>query len=624
MQGGWLPRLGKMVGWNGRNSHTRKRERNMADKSLDKGSSGEDIRYDHKWGFTDTYFKVNPDHTVTVTGSRYALSGTVMHEFLPFVEEMLDIKIDFDNLKPEVQNKPVAPGRLNETFYQAVQAQLSPDKVSIEDRERLIHSHGQTTADEVYKVLYGALDRVVDMVVYPESQEDVALIIKLAGQHDVCLVPYGGGTSVSCALQLPQNETRSIVSVDMRRMGQILWIDHENFRAGVQAGIYGKDLEARLERLGYTSGHEPDSLELSTLGGWIATNASGMKKNRYGNIEDIVESVTMVTPRGVIESGPAMPRQSLGIDPKQVAFGSEGNLGIITSAVIRIHKLPEAKKYGSLVFPTFKAGTAFLYELAQTGTLPASIRLLDNIQFRFGSALKGEPTRWEAIMGDIQKFFLLKVKKFDPHELCAATIVMEGTKDQVEYQAKLINRMAKKYGGIAGGETNGKRGYMLTYAIAYIRDFLTDFHIIGETYETTVPWNKVQAVLDSVAVQVFKKHAEYGLPGRPYISPRITQLYHTGVCIYFTHGFSTLGVANPDEVFSEIEHSLRETIMAAGGSISHHHGVGKIRKDFMKHAISPAAVELIKDIKQANDPQNIFGIRNNIFAESAAAERVGG
>ncbi|MCA9957139.1 MAG: hypothetical protein KC434_20565, partial [Anaerolineales bacterium] len=109
---------------------------------------------------------------------------------------------------------------------------------------------------------------------------------------------------------------------------------------------------------------------------------------------------------------------------------------------------------------------------------------------------------------------------------------------------------------------------------------------------------------------------------RPYISPRITQLYHTGVCIYFTHGFSTMGVDNPDEVFSEIEHSLRETIMAAGGSISHHHGVGKIRKDFMPYTISPAAIQLVKEIKKANDPQNIFGIRNNIFAESAKADSV--
>ena len=595
----------------------------MADKSLDAGNpNGEDIRYDHKWGFTDTYFSLNPDRTVTVTGSRYALSGTVMHEFLPFVEEMLDIKIDYDNLKPVVTNRPVPRPALNDAFYQAIQAALAPEKVTTDDRQRLIHSHGQTTADEVYKVLYGTLDRVVDLVVFPESQQEVETLIELAKRHDVCLVPYGGGTSVSCALQLPQNETRSIVSVDMRRMNKILWIDHENFRAEIQAGITGKDLEERLERVGYTSGHEPDSLELSTLGGWIATNASGMKKNKYGNIEDIVESVTMVTANGVIEQGPAMPRQSMGLQPKDLAFGSEGNFGIITSAVIKIHKVPEAKKYGSLVFPDFQKGTQFLYALTQTGTLPASIRLLDNIQFRFGSALKGEPTRMEAIMGEIQKFFLLKIKKFDPNELCAATIVMEGTQEEVAYQAKLINRLAKQFGGIAGGETNGRRGYMLTYAIAYIRDFLTDFHIIGETYETTVPWNKVQAVIDAVAAQVEEKHKAYGLPGRPYISPRITQLYHTGVCIYFTHGFSTMGVENPDEIFSEIEHSLRETIMVAGGSISHHHGVGKIRKDFMKHTISPAATALIKDIKKANDPQDIFGIRNNIFAESTEPEPI--
>ncbi|MCP4422438.1 MAG: FAD-binding oxidoreductase, partial [Chloroflexi bacterium] len=440
----------------------------MADKSLDKSNAnGEDVRYDHKWGFKDTYFSLNPDHTVTVTGNRYALSGTVMHEFLPFVEEMLDIKIDYSNLKAELKERPVNPPNLNEGFHVALKEALAAEKFTLDARQRLIHSHGQTTADEVYRVLYGKLDRIVDMVIFPESQEDVEAIIDLAKSHDVCLVPYGGGTSVSCALQLPQGETRSMVSVDMRRMDKILWIDHENFRAGIQAGITGKDLEDRLERVGYTSGHEPDSLELSTLGGWIATNASGMKKNKYGNIEDIVESVTMVTASGVVEQGPAMPRQSMGIQPNQLAFGSEGNMGIITSAVIKIHKLPEAKKYGSLVFPTFADGTRFLYELTRTGTLPASIRLLDNIQFRFGSALKGEPTRMEAIMGEIQKFFLLKVKGFDPNELCAATIVMEGTKAEVDYQAKLINRLAKGYGGIAGGSTNGQRGYMLTYAIAY-------------------------------------------------------------------------------------------------------------------------------------------------------------
>jgi alkyldihydroxyacetonephosphate synthase len=156
---------------------------------------------------------------------------------------------------------------------------------------------------------------------------------------------------------------------------------------------------------------------------------------------------------------------------------------------------------------------------------------------------------------------------------------------------------------------------MLTYAIAYIRDFLAAYHITGETYETTVPWNKIHEVCDAVAQRGRELHEAYGLPGRPYISPRVTQLYHTGVCIYFTHGFSTQGVAAPDEILSKIDHILRETIMEHGGSISHHHGVGKLRKDFLAKTISPASICLLQDVKRVSDPQNIFGIRNNVFAD---------
>ncbi len=588
----------------------------MADKSLDGQTDNlVDERYNHKWGFTDSTFIRKDGYSVSFTGSRYALSGTEMPEFLPFVEEMLDIKLDFDNIKLEVEDKPAADPNINEGFMQGLQKIYAETQYSFEKTQRIVHSHGQTTADEVYKVIYGRLERVVDLVVYPESDEDVEKLVTLAQKHDVCLVPYGGGTSVSCALQLPTGDPRMMVAVDMRRMNKIVWIDRENFRAEIQAGMTGKQLEEALEKEGFTTGHEPDSLELSTVGGWIATNASGMKKNRYGNIEDIVENVTMITARGIMEQSVSTPRNSIGMQPQQLLFGSEGNLGIITKAVMKIHKLPEAKKYGSLVFPDFKSGTDFLYELMRTGTLPASVRLLDNIQFRFGSALKPKPTTSDKLMSKLQKLFLVNIKGFDPHELSAATIVMEGTKEEVAFQSKLINRIAKKHRGIPGGSTNGQRGYMLTYAIAYIRDFLADFHIIGETYETTVPWDKIQEVVEAVDKTAREKHAEYNLPGKPYVSPRVTQLYHTGVCIYFTHGFSAQGVENPDEIFSIIEHALRETIMAHGGSVSHHHGVGKIRKDFMADTLSPTSIELLKDIKQAYDPDNIFGIRNNIFAD---------
>jgi alkyldihydroxyacetonephosphate synthase len=272
-------------------------------------------------------------------------------------------------------------------------------------------------------------------------------------------------------------------------------------------------------------------------------------------------------------------------------------------------------RYGSIVFPNFETGVKFLYELSQTGVFPASIRLLDNVQFRFGSALKPKPTTMDKVMSEIQKLVVVNLKGFDPHELCAATVLMEGTKEEVAYQEKTVYRIAKKFRGMAGGEGNGKRGYMLTYAIAYIRDFFSDYHIIGETYETTVPWSKVMAVCNAVAAEVEKQHKAFGLPGTPYISPRVTQLYHTGVCIYFTHGFSTLGVEHPDEIFAKIEKSLRQTILDAGGAISHHHGVGKLRSEFMDQTLSAASIELVKSIKQANDPKNIFGIRNNVFSK---------
>ncbi|MCB8959716.1 MAG: FAD-binding oxidoreductase [Ardenticatenales bacterium] len=589
----------------------------MADKSLDKKSGKLDNTvYDHRWGFADSRMVLQEDGSVLMTGARYALSGTEMPGLMPFAEEILDIKVDPKNMKPERENKPVHPPHINEPFLAALKANFAESKYTLDDRQRRIHSHGQTTADEVYKVLYGELERYADLVFFLEEEEDAVKLIKLADEHDVCLVPYGGGTSVSCALKLPVHEKRMIVMVNTLRLNKILWIDRENFRACVQAGITGSDLEEALAVEGFISGHEPDSMELSTLGGWIATNASGMKKNRYGNIEDIVENVTMVTPNGVIEQQVSMPRISVGMRPQNILFGSEGNLGLITKAVIRIHKLPDVTRYGSIVFPDFETGVKFLYELAQTGVFPASIRLLDNVQFRFGSALKPKPTTSDKIMSEIQKLVVVNLKGFDPHELCAATVLMEGTKDEVAFQEKTVYKIAKKYRGMAGGEGNGKRGYMLTYAIAYIRDFFAEYNIIGETYETTVPWSKVMDVCNAVAVEVDRQHKAFGLPGKPYISPRVTQLYHTGVCIYFTHGFSTLGVEHPDEIFAKIEKSLRQTILDAGGSISHHHGVGKLRSDFMEQTLSDASIEMIKSIKQANDPKNIFGIRNNVFAEN--------
>jgi alkyldihydroxyacetonephosphate synthase len=406
-----------------------------------------------------------------------------------------------------------------------------------------------------------------------------------------------------------------IASVDMQRMNRILSIDKENLRAEIEAGIRGVDLEAQLAAEGFTSGHEPDSIELSTLGGWIATNASGMKKNRYGNIEQIVENVTLITPGGTAELLTPLPRGSIGIHPIYLMFGSEGNLGLITKAVLKIHPKPEVTKYGSLVFPDIEHGIAFLKELAYSGYVPASIRLVDNIQFRFGLALKAESEGLQSLLDGLKKHYLVKVKGFDPYKIAAATIVMEGSRREVAQQNAYLSRLAKKYSGLPGGADAGRRGYMLTYAIAYIRDFVARFHVIGETFETSVPWSKIQNVCQAVKDRAEQGHRKYGLPGKFYVSYRITQIYHTGVCIYFMYGVYTKGLENPEDTFGKIEHSLREAILENGGSISHHHGVGKLRREFMKDTLSRGSIGMLRRFKQSIDPDNVFGAANNVFGE---------
>ncbi|MEM9483928.1 MAG: FAD-binding oxidoreductase [Cyanobacteria bacterium P01_F01_bin.116] len=575
-----------------------------------------DSLWGHKWGFTDTRLKINSDRSVTMTGHRYPLAGYKMPYLLPHIEASFAIKIDADDCLHPVEYPNLPAPKQHPEFCQAITDQFSANQYSFETGARLLHSHGQTTFEEVYQVLYGTLERFVDMVFYCESTTDAQRLIELAITHNICLIPFGGGTSVSCALKLPPGETRMIVSVDMKRMNQIEWIDTHNLRACVQAGITGKQLETELRKKGFTCGHEPDSLELSTLGGWIATNASGMKKNRYGNIEQIVEKITLLTPAGVLEQIHPITRVSMGMQLQSLLFGNEGNLGLITSAVIKIHPVPDVTSYGSLIFPNFEQGSQFLYALTHSGVIPASIRLVDNHQFRFGQALKPGVSGWQAYLEKLKKFYVLKLRGFDSQKMVAATIVMEGTATEVAWQQKHINRLAKQYQGLATGAENGRRGYMLTYAIAYLRDFLTAHYILGETFETSVPWSKIQQVCSGVEQQLQDLHRKFDLPGQPYLSYRISQVYHTGVCVYFTFGIYVKGVETPAAICSQIERALRQTIIDNGGSISHHHGVGKIRQDFMKDTLSGASIKLLRQLKQASDPQNIFGICNNIFTKN--------
>jgi|688.fasta_scaffold227355_1 alkyldihydroxyacetonephosphate synthase len=205
-------------------------------------------------------------------------------------------------------------------------------------------------------------------------------------------------------------------------------------------------------------------MEFSTLGGWISTRASGMKKNTYGNIEDIIQNITLVTPKGTYQKSSLWPRISNGPDLNHLIMGSEGNLGVITEAVVRVRPLPEARIFDSILFYDWESGIKFMYDVSKTNSWPTSCRLIDNIQFQFGSTLKpAAHSAWESFIDNVKKFYVVNIKGYEKDKLVAVTVLFEGQKNKCEKDHKIILDIAAKYQGMRGGAENGMRGYLLTF-----------------------------------------------------------------------------------------------------------------------------------------------------------------
>jgi alkyldihydroxyacetonephosphate synthase len=571
--------------------------------------ASEDESFD-VWGFRDTHFDFSENGHVIIRGTRYELSGKELPRFLPWVRETLDCDVDPRNVNRPNYPTVIPEPHIQPEFLNALKQFFTPSQLGTDGEVRLRHGHGHTQ-EEMYSIKYTNLGRIPDMVVYPETEAQVTNLVEAAKKHDVSLIPYGGGTNVTDALRCDRHEQRTIVSVDMHCMNRILWIDRTNMMACIQAGAVGRKIMNELQKYSLTIGHEPDSVEFSTLGGWIATNASGMKKNRYGNIEDLVLDVSVVTAAGKLERTSASPRESVGTDLRRLMFGSEGTLGIITSAIIKIFPFPQVQEYGSVLFPTFEHGFKFMYDLARDTTPPASVRVVDNLQFQFGLALKPKSRGMLAdLKSKAEKFFVTKIKGFAPDKMVACTLVFEGTRHEVDQQQRDVYRIAARHNGMKAGAENGRRGYQLTFSIAYIRDFLMNYYVIAESFETSVPWSKALALCDNVRRRLTDEYKRRNLPGKPFLSARITQIYPTGVCIYFYFGFYYKEILNPQQIYLELENMARDEILKSGGSLSHHHGVGKLRREFLPRIMSETALQWKRELKKTLDPMNVFGAGN--------------
>ena len=580
----------------------------------------------HLWGYEGVNFVRDPvTDTMLLQGPKeYEISGKPIpslfkHVFtdilqlteMPQIREQTDLSREYSFVETAKSEKmadhPTYSSIL--TFVKSIGI-----VTSTEGKDLLLHSHGQLSVEEIYKLFYDYEHdkfNICDIVVYPTTQEHIKDLYRLTSKYkEVKLIPYGGGTNVTGCLLIPSlPNSQIVISVDLSRFNKLLHIDTRSNFAIFQSGITGKELETQLHKHGFTSGHEPDSYEFSTLGGWIATNASGMKRGKYGNIEDIVIDFDVVNELtiGTTSSNlkPTRVRHSHGSEIKNMYFGHEGNFGIVTNVTIKVYPLPEVKKYNSLVFKTMSDGIAFLKDVNLNNLAPASLRLVDNNQFKLGQSLKPKKTWFKAILDKIVKFFLFYWYCFNINTMVATTIVMEGNKDNVKHQESMLIKTAKKYGGIVGGAENGRAGYNLTQAIAYIRDLFNSYGIICETFETSVEWDNIQkmtAAIDAtIKAETAKSKTKY------FISHRITQMYSTGVAVYYTFAIYNSTI---DE-YKRCEAAMRKTMIANGGSISHHHGVGKIKAKELDQFVNPSTSTAIKAFKNIIDPQGVFVAGNN-------------
>merc|ERR1712137_903178 len=557
------------------------------------------------WGYADTEFRLGDEGEVILAGNKYSLSGKTFPKFRSWIEGFVD-GIDVDEFvgPQEFEDIVIPEPIVNQAFLDTINGRYG--RIETGKEHRLRHGHGQT-AQEVYLLRYATYKRIPDVVIWPINHGQVQFILETAARHDVCVIPYGGGTSVSEAIVCPEEETRMIVSLDTKMMNHIKWVDRESLMACIESGIVGRELESRLNSMDLCLGHEPDSHEFSTLGGWVATRASGMKKN----IEDLVVHIKMATPTGTVEKTCRVPRISAGPDIHEMILGSEGILGVITEVTVKLQPLPQAREYGSIVFPNFESGVRFMREVALLRAAPVSIRLMDNTQFQMGQCLSPEdPSKFGWLTDSLKKLYLTKWAKFDLEEITACTVMFEGPKKQIDEQQKTIYALADKHKGINAGQTNGRKGYFLTFMIAYLRDYSFCYYLIGESFETAIPWSNVLDVCYRVKDRVEGCAEEFELPWAPMCSYRVTQTYDTGACVYFYFGFIFRGVENPIQKFNKIEAAARDVVIQCGGSLSHHHGVGKLRKQWLPQCNSEVGMTMLKALKTAVDPTNVLGNGN--------------
>jgi alkyldihydroxyacetonephosphate synthase len=462
---------------------------------------------------------------------------------------------------------------------------------TIDPYERAGHTYGKSFRD-VWRALHRDFTHPPDVVAIPRDENDVAALLDWCSDARVAAIPYGGGSSVVGGVECEVgNDYRAAMSIDMRALDRVVEVDRVSRAARIQAGVYGPALEDQLRPHGLTLRHFPQSFEFSTLGGWIATRSGGHYATLHTHIDDFVESVRAVTPSGVWESR-RLPGSGAGPSPDRLMLGSEGILGVITEAWMRLQDRPTFRASATARFADFEGGVEAARAVAQSGLHPANCRLLDATE----AQLTGTDASGDAIL-------LLAFESADhPLEPWIARAV-ECARDhggKVDADAIVVRADAAE-GARAGAAGNWRNAFVRA---PYTRDALVGLGVVNETFETACTWDAFPALRGRVTAAVLD--AANAVDAAPaVITCRFTHVYPDGPAPYFT--VMALGRDGQQlEQWDAIKQAAGNAIIEQGGTITHHHAVGRDHRPWYDRQRPEAFAVALRAAKHALDPAAIL------------------
>lgn len=480
---------------------------------------------------------------------------------------------------PKLEEIELQPSRIK---------QVPPSLTSLcrsDTYERALHSYGRSFLDGA-RMFKRDFSHAPDIVAYPNTEEDLVALIDWCDEIGAAVIPFGGGSSVVGGVNPEfKGDYTGVVTIDLWYLNEISEIDHESRSARIQAGIYGPDLERKLKAHGLTLRHYPQSFEMSTLGGWIATHAAGHFATGATYIDDYVESTRMVTPAGLWESR-RLPSSGAGPSPDRFVMGTEGSVGIITEAWVRLLERPKHKLSCTLTFPDFYAGVEAVRAISQSGLQPTNCRLVDALEAKLTKSYEGG--------------------------LPILVLGFESARFSVNHQMHLALELCQDHGGRLLDQSEGSGSNKTVAGLwrnafirgPYYREHMVARGICRETFETAVPWSGFRELHETVTYTVAR--AIERVTGRPgTITCRFTHTYPNGPAPYFT--FHCL--PNRDRMFEqclEIKQAAANAVEQCGGTVTHHHAVGRLHMPWYTKQRPELYGTALSAAKQALDAKGIM------------------